>query len=118
KNHAIDIGIYPLGSCTMKYNPKINEVVARLPVSPNTDPYQDESTVQGALQLMWELQEMLGEISGFAEVALQPAAGAQGELTGCLVIRAWHLSRGETARTKMLVPDSAHGTNPATAVMA
>jgi glycine dehydrogenase subunit 2 len=118
KNHAIDIGIYPLGSCTMKYNPKINEVVARLPGFANIHPYQDESTVQGALQLMWELQAMLGEISGFPEVALQPLAGAQGELTGCLIMRAWHAANGDTARTKILVPDSAHGTNPATAVMA
>ena len=118
KNHAIDIGMYPLGSCTMKYNPKINEVVARLPGFANIHPYQDPSTVQGALQLMCELQEMLGEISGFDEVALQPVAGAQGELTGCLVIRAWHRSHGDTGRTKILVPDSAHGTNPATAVMA
>jgi glycine dehydrogenase subunit 2 len=118
KNHAIDIAIYPLGSCTMKYNPKINEVVARLPGFANIHPYQDASTVQGALQLMWELQEMLGEISGFPEVALQPLAGAQGELTGCLIMRAWHASHGDTARTKILVPDSAHGTNPATAVMA
>ncbi len=118
KNHAIDIGIYPLGSCTMKYNPKINEVVARLPGFANIHPYQPESTVQGALQLMWELQEMLGEISGFDEVALQPVAGAQGELTGCKVIRAWHEAHGDTGRIKILVPDSAHGTNPATAVMA
>jgi glycine dehydrogenase subunit 2 len=118
KNHAIDIGIYPLGSCTMKYNPKINEVVARLPGFANIHPYQPESTVQGALQVMSELQEMLGEISGFDEVALQPVAGAQGELTGCKVIRAWHEAHGEPERTKMLIPDSAHGTNPATAVMA
>ena len=118
KNHAIDIGMYPLGSCTMKYNPKINEVVARLPGFADIHPYQDPSTVQGALQLMWELQEMLGEISGFHQVALQPVAGAQGELTGCLVIRAWHEANGDTGRTKILVPDSAHGTNPATAVMA
>jgi glycine dehydrogenase subunit 2 len=118
KNHAIDIGMYPLGSCTMKYNPKINEVVARLPGFANIHPSQPESTVQGALQLMWELQEMLGEISGFDEVALQPVAGAQGELTGCKVIRAWHEAHGDTGRTRILVPDSAHGTNPATAVMA
>ena len=118
KNHAIDINIYPLGSCTMKYNPKINEVVARYPGFARIHPYQDESTVQGALELMWELQAMLGEISGFAEVALQPAAGAQGELTGVLIIRAYHRERGDTARTKILVPDSAHGTNPATARMA
>ena len=77
KNHAIDIGMYPLGSCTMKYNPKINEVVARLPGFADIHPYQDPSTAQGALQLMWELQEMLGEISGFHQVALQPVAGAQ-----------------------------------------
>jgi glycine dehydrogenase subunit 2 len=118
KNHAIDIGIYPLGSCTMKYNPKINEAVARLPGFATIHPYQDPGTVQGALQLMWELQEMLGEISGFPEVALQPVAGAQGELTGCLIMRAWHEAHGDTGRTKILVPDSAHGTNPATAVMA
>jgi glycine dehydrogenase subunit 2 len=92
--------------------------VARLPGFANIHPYQDPSTVQGALQLMCELQDMLGEISGFDEVALQPVAGAQGELTGCLVIRAWHQSHGDTGRTKILVPDSAHGTNPATAVMA
>jgi glycine dehydrogenase subunit 2 len=102
----------------MKYNPKINEVVARLPGFANIHPYQDARTVQGALQLMWELQEMLGEISGFDEVALQPVAGAQGELTGCKVIRAWHEAHGDTGRTRILVPDSAHGTNPATAVMA
>ncbi len=118
KNHAIDIGFYPLGSCTMKYNPKINEAVARLPGFAAIHPYQDERTVQGALELMWDLQEMLGEISGFAAVALQPAAGAHGELTGVSVIRAWHESRGDTGRTKILVPDSAHGTNPATAIMA
>ena len=118
KNHAIDINIYPLGSCTMKYNPKINEAVARYPGFAQIHPYQDEATVQGALELMWELQAMLGEISGFAEVALQPAAGAQGEFTGVLIIRAYHQERGDTARTKILVPDSAHGTNPATARMA
>jgi len=118
KNHAIDINMYPLGSCTMKYNPKINEAVARLPGLARLHPYQPESTVQGALELMYELQTMLAEISGFDEVTLQPAAGAHGELTGCLVIRAYHRERGDSARTKILVPDSAHGTNPATAVMA
>ena len=118
KNHAIDIAMYPLGSCTMKYNPKINEAVSRLPGFADLHPYQDPGTVQGALELMWSLQEMLGEISGFPAVALQPVAGAQGELTGCLVIRAWHQERGDHERTKILVPDSAHGTNPATAVMA
>jgi glycine dehydrogenase subunit 2 len=118
KNHAIDVGFYPLGSCTMKYNPKINEAVARLPGFAGIHPDQDERTVQGALELMWELQEMLGEIAGFAAVGLQPAAGAHGELTGVSIIRAWHEARGDTGRTKILVPDSAHGTNPATAVMA
>ena len=118
KNHAIDIAMYPLGSCTMKYNPKINEAVARYPGFARLHPYQPESTVQGALELMYELQEILGEISGFDDVTLQPAAGAHGELTGCLTIRSYHHERGDTARTKMLIPDSAHGTNPATAVMA
>ena len=118
KNHAIDINTYPLGSCTMKYNPKINEAVARYPGFAGIHPLQDPATVQGALELMVELQEMLAEISGFAAVTLQPAAGAHGELTGVLIMRAYHRSRGDTGRTKILVPDSAHGTNPATAVMA
>jgi glycine dehydrogenase subunit 2 len=118
-NHAIDIGLYPLGSCTMKYNPKINEAVARYPGFAGIHPLQDERTVQGALELMWELQEMLDEISGFDAVGIQPAAGAHGELTGVLIIRAYHDSRGEAdQRRKILVPDSAHGTNPATAIMA
>src|SRR5215207_8324530 len=87
KNHAIDINIYPLGSCTMKYNPKINEAVARYPGFAQIHPYQDPDTVQGALELLWELQEMLAEISGFPNVSLQPAAGAHGELTGVLIAR-------------------------------
>jgi glycine dehydrogenase subunit 2 len=118
KNHAIDINIYPLGSCTMKYNPKVNEVVARYPGFAQLHPFQDLETVQGALALLHQLQTMLAEISGFAEVALQPAAGAHGELTGVLIARAYHRNRGDTGRTKVLVPDSAHGTNPATAAMA
>ncbi len=118
KNHAIDINMYPLGSCTMKYNPKINEAVARYPGFARLHPYQPESTVQGALELMFDLQEMLAEISGFDAVTLQPAAGAHGELTGCLIMRAYHAERGDTGRTKMIIPDSAHGTNPATARMA
>jgi glycine dehydrogenase subunit 2 len=118
KNHAIDINFYPLGSCTMKYNPKINEAVARYPGFAAIHPYQDPSTVQGALELMYELQGELSHISGFPAVALQPAAGAHGEFTGVLVARAYHLDRGDTGRTKILVPDSAHGTNPATAAMA
>src|SRR5215217_1062635 len=118
KNHAIDIAMYPLGSCTMKYNPKINEAVARYPGFAAIHPLQDPASVQGALELMHELQGMLSEISGFPNVTLQPAAGAHGELTGVLVIRAYHHERGDSARTKILVPDSAHGTNPATAVIA
>ena len=118
KNHAIDINMYPLGSCTMKYNPKINEAVARYPGLAGVHPLQDPATVRGSLELMYELQEMLREISGFDVVTLQPAAGAHGELTGVLIARAYHLERGDTARTKVLVPDSAHGTNPATAAMA
>ncbi|MGD9710602.1 MAG: aminomethyl-transferring glycine dehydrogenase subunit GcvPB [Thermomicrobiales bacterium] len=118
KNHAIDISMYPLGSCTMKFNPRINEAVARMPGFAALHPLQRPETAQGALRLMFELQEMLAEISGFARVGLQPAAGAQGELAGTLIIRAYHQSRGDSARTEMLVPDSAHGTNPATAVMA
>ncbi len=118
KNHAIDIAMYPLGSCTMKYNPRINEQVARLNGFANIHPLAPEETVQGALELMYDLQRILGEISGFDAVTLQPAAGAHGELTGCLMIRAWHHERGDTGRTKMLIPDSAHGTNPATARMA
>ncbi len=118
KNHAIDINMYPLGSCTMKYNPKINEKVARLDGFANIHPMAPEATVQGALELMYDLQGILGEISGFDAVTLQPAAGALGELTGCLIIKAWHNDRGDSQRTKMLIPDSAHGTNPATAKMA
>lgn len=118
KNHAIDINIYPLGSCTMKYNPKINEEVARYPGFARLHPYQPDSTVQGALELMHELQMILAEISGFDAVTLQPAAGAHGELTGCLMIDSYHKERGDTGRTNMLIPDSAHGTNPATARMA
>lgn len=118
KNHAIDINMYPLGSCTMKYNPKINEVVARYAGFAQLHPLQNEESAQGALELMFELQQMLAEISGFNAVALQPAAGAHGELAGVLIARAYHLNRGDTARTKVLVPDSAHGTNPATAAMA
>ncbi len=116
-NHAVDIGFYPLGSCTMKYNPKINEEVARLPGFSQIHPLQPVETVQGALGLMHETQEWLAEISGFDAVSLQPAAGAHGELTGVLIIRAYHNDRGDTKRTKMLVPDSAHGTNPASSAM-
>ena len=117
-NHSIDKGFYPLGSCTMKYNPRLNEDTARLPGFAFSHPLQDPGTVQGNLALMFQLQEWLKEIGGFAGMTLQPAAGAQGELTGVLMMRAYHLDRGDTARTKMLIPNSAHGTNPATCAMA
>jgi glycine dehydrogenase subunit 2 len=117
RNYCIDTGMYPLGSCTMKYNPKIHEEAARYAGFAGAHPLQDEQLSQGALRLMYELQTLLGEISGFDAVSLQPAAGAQGEFTGVLVFRAYHLSRGDTERNEILVPDSAHGTNPATAAM-
>lgn len=117
KNYGVDIGIYPLGSCTMKYNPKINEAAARLPGFAFTHPLQPEDTVQGNLYLMYALQEWLMEISGFAGITLQPAAGAQGELTGVLIIQKYHADRGDTKRKRILIPDSAHGTNPATSSM-
>ena len=116
-NYSVDDGLYPLGSCTMKYNPKINEEVARLPGFANTHPLQPVETVQGNLTLMYQLQEWLKELSGFAAVTLQPAAGAHGELTGVLIMRAYHNDRGDTRRVKMLIPDSAHGTNPASSSM-
>ncbi len=116
-NHSIDTGFYPLGSCTMKYNPRINEDAARLPGFLHAHPLQEANTVQGSLALMYELQEWLKEIGGFAEVSLQPAAGAHGELTGILMMRAYHLARGDMARHKILIPDSAHGTNPASTTM-
>jgi len=116
-NHSVDTGFYPLGSCTMKYNPKINEEAARLAGFAHLHPLQQVETTQGALALMYTLQEWLKEIGGFAGVSLQPAAGAHGELTGVLIIRAYHESRGDTQRTKILIPDSAHGTNPATSAM-
>ncbi len=117
-NHAIDLGFYPLGSCTMKYNPKVNEWAARLPGLAESHPLDPDALAQGSLELQWLLAELLKEISGFAALSLQPAAGAHGELTGLLMARAYHRSRGEgEQRTKVLVPDSAHGTNPATATM-
>jgi len=116
-NHSIDTGFYPLGSCTMKYNPKINEYTSRLPGLAHIHPLQPIETVQGALGLLYETQEWLAEISGFSAVSLQPSAGAQGEFTGVLIIRAFHLANGDEKRVKMLIPDSAHGTNPATSAM-
>ncbi|NLM77889.1 MAG: aminomethyl-transferring glycine dehydrogenase subunit GcvPB [Ruminococcaceae bacterium] len=117
-NYGVDSGFYPLGSCTMKYNPKINEEIARLPGFAQLHPLQPRDTVQGALNIMFDLDKMLCEITGMHRFTLQPAAGAQGELAGLMMIRAYHQSRGEDKRRIMLVPDSAHGTNPASATMA
>ncbi|MFP3959274.1 MAG: aminomethyl-transferring glycine dehydrogenase subunit GcvPB [Spirochaetaceae bacterium] len=117
-NFSIDTNFYPLGSCTMKYNPKVNEAAAGLPGFLRQHPQLPEELSQGSLELMYRLQGLLAEVSGYAGISLQPAAGAQGELTGVLMIRAYHASRGDTARKKMLIPDSAHGTNPATVSMA
>lgn len=116
-NFSIDTGMYPLGSCTMKYNPKVNEETARLSGFTFTHPLQPSETVQGNLALMYRMQDFLKEIGGFSAVSLQPAAGAHGELTGVLMILAYHRSRGDTERKKILIPDSAHGTNPASSAM-
>ena len=116
-NHSILTGFYPLGSCTMKYNPAINEDTARLSGFAHAHPLQPIEMVQGSLAIMFHLQEWLKEISGLAAVSLQPAAGAQGELAGVLIIRAYHADRGDTKRNKILIPDSAHGTNPASSAM-
>ncbi|SCG81637.1 glycine dehydrogenase subunit 2 [Proteiniborus sp. DW1] len=118
KNYGLDTGFYPLGSCTMKYNPKINEDMAALSNFADLHPYQPEETVQGALELMYNLEKYLSEISGMARTTLQPAAGAHGELTGLLIIKAYHASRGDSKRNKIIVPDSAHGTNPSSAQVA
>ncbi len=115
-NYHIDLGLYPLGSCTMKYNPKVNERIARLPGFASIHPYLPEELVQGALTVQKLLEDLLAEITGMKRVTLQPAAGAHGELTGLLMIRAWHESRGRP-RKFILVPDSAHGTNPASTVI-
>ena len=117
-NYAVDTGFYPLGSCTMKYNPKINEWAARLPGFAALHPLAPDALAQGTLELMWELEQWLVEMSGMDATTLQPAAGAHGELTGILMIRAYHESRGDTERSEVIVPDSSHGTNPATASMA
>jgi glycine dehydrogenase subunit 2 len=116
-NYAIDLGLYPLGSCTMKYNPRINELVARVEGLAWAHPYQPEALSQGALEVMAALEAALAEVTGMDAVTLQPAAGAHGELTGLLLVRAL-LEAGGNPRKKILVPDSAHGTNPATAAMA
>ncbi|SDM81008.1 glycine dehydrogenase subunit 2 [Fictibacillus solisalsi] len=118
RNHGVDSGFYPLGSCTMKYNPKINEDVARYAGFAQIHPLQEEETVQGAMEMMYNLQTSLAEITGMDEVTLQPAAGAHGEWTGLMMIRAYHEANGDQKRTKVIVPDSAHGTNPASATVA
>ena len=115
-NYSISKQFYPLGSCTMKYNPVVNEVAAALPGFTDLHPYQDEDSVQGALSLMWRLEQALCAVVGVDRVTLQPAAGAHGEWTALKMIKAYHQSRGE-ARTEVLVPDSAHGTNPASAAL-
>jgi glycine dehydrogenase subunit 2 len=115
-NYAIDIGLYPLGSCTMKYNPKVNEKAARLPGFAGLHPAQPASSLEGALDLMWRLERTLCELGGFQRVTLQPAAGAQGELAGIMMIRAYHADKGRRP-SKVLIPDSAHGTNPASCTL-
>jgi glycine dehydrogenase subunit 2 len=117
RNFDLDTGFYPLGSCTMKHNPKLHERVAALPGHSKLHPFQDPSEAQGALELMWRLQHALGEIAGLPHVSLQPSAGSHGELAGVLLTRAFHEDRGEH-RTQVLTPESAHGTNPATVTMA
>lgn len=118
KNFGVDTGFYPLGSCTMKYNPKINEDMASNPNFTEIHPYQPVDTVQGSLELMYNLSQMLCEITGMDDVTLQPSAGSHGELTGLMLIKEYHLNRGDTKRTKVIIPDAAHGTNPASAAMA
>ncbi|MFQ6068400.1 MAG: aminomethyl-transferring glycine dehydrogenase subunit GcvPB [Candidatus Bathyarchaeia archaeon] len=118
-NYGVDLGLYPLGSCTMKYNPKINDFLASLSSLTQLHPYQDERTVQGILEILYKLSKWLAEITGTYEVSLQPAAGAQGEFLGALIMRAFHKVNGNLSkRTELIIPDSAHGTNPASATMA
>ena len=117
KNFSVDTHFYPLGSCTMKYNPKVNEWAARQEKFTALHPFQVQATAQGMLEILWDLEEALKEISGMDRFTLQPAAGAHGELTGMMLVRAYHASRGDTHRTKVLVPDSSHGTNPASAAL-
>jgi glycine dehydrogenase subunit 2 len=117
-NYGVDIGLYPLGSCTMKYNPKISEEISRWERFTALHPYQDESTIQGALQVLHETEMMLCEITGMDAFTLQPAAGAHGEFTGLLLARAYHEKKSDSKRDEVIVPDTAHGTNPASAAMA
>ena len=116
-NYGVDSGLYPLGSCTMKYNPKVNERAAALPGFADLHPLTPEAGIQGILALYHELETALAEIAGLDRVTLQPAAGAQGELVGMMMIQAYHRERGDTARNKVLIPDTAHGTNPASAAL-
>ena len=118
ETRGVNGGFYPLGSCTMKYNPAMAEALAALPGFAGVHPLQEDESVQGCLEVMQLTEKCLAEITGMDAVTLQPAAGAHGEFTGLMLIKAWHVSRGETGRTKILVPDSAHGTNPASAAMA
>lgn len=118
KNFGVDTGFYPLGSCTMKYNPKINEEVAAMPDFAELHPLQNPDAAQGALELYYNLQQALSNLAGFAEFTLNPYAGAHGELTGLMVMKSYHEARGDKKRTKVIVPDSAHGTNPASAMVA
>lgn len=118
KSHGVNDGFYPLGSCTMKYNPKVNEDMAALPGFTQIHPLQPEHTVQGCLEVLQTAEKLLCEITGMDHMTFQPAAGAHGEFVGLLLIKAYHTHRGDTKRTKILVPDSAHGTNPASAAMA
>lgn len=118
KNFGVDTGFYPLGSCTMKYNPKINEEIAAMPEFSGLHPLQPAESAQGALELYYNLQKALSNIAGLAEFTLNPYAGAHGELTGLMVMRQYHISRGDEKRRKVIVPDSAHGTNPASAMVA
>lgn len=117
KNFGVDTGFYPLGSCTMKYNPRINEEVAAMPEFTELHPLQSAESVQGALELYYNLQKSLAELAGLAEFTLNPYAGAHGELTGLMIMRQYHRSRGDNKRTKVIVPNSAHGTNPASAMV-
>ncbi|MEX3457818.1 aminomethyl-transferring glycine dehydrogenase subunit GcvPB [Staphylococcus hominis] len=118
KNFGVDSGFYPLGSCTMKYNPKINEKVARISGFAESHPLQEEEQIQGSLEIIYSLQEELKEITGMDEVTLQPAAGAHGEWTALMIFKAYHIKNGESHRNEVIVPDSAHGTNPASASFA
>ncbi|HZQ66682.1 MAG TPA: aminomethyl-transferring glycine dehydrogenase subunit GcvPB [Gaiellaceae bacterium] len=118
RNFGIDTGFYPLGSCTMKHNPRVNERLVGLPGFRDLHPLQEQDGAQGALELMWRLQEILAEICGLAAVSLQPAAGSQGELTGLMLMRAYFADRGEADRREIVIPDTAHGTNPASVTMA